>query len=422
MRLVIPLALITAYALMIYLCKDTSGFKLIEITIATLMIHGIFSGQTAAYGIYWFAAAYGYVIPAMLFVLLMVVYKNKGKYTPLLCVALCLSSEQAMAMTLVWIIGNMIWDVTQRKRIPSICIISLILSFCAALLFVGSPASRARMTSENNLAFSGLGIADKLANNIDIILETMLYRNGRIWPVYYLTIVLFASINLAMSSEKKPVMVLHSVFACLTGAVVALTMVGIERNPTINGLVFLYFTLTFVEFITFGIKKADRSLALAALSTGASVALLLIMPEIPGRTFIPFILLSGILAAGVIANTDTRGQKVLLLCCLIAFTLCSSSNLKRIYSGYKENATVLGINESRMIEASDRIKSGEDIDVIEQYKMPYAEFAGQMPYDYGVEFMTYWIDSYYQIPYDKQYIWYDYPSRENPVVVDIEKK
>ena len=421
MRVVMPIVLMAIYMLIINLHKSASDLRLIEITIATLMLHGVFTMQTAAYGLYWFAAAYGYVIPTMLFMLLVTIYKKNGKCLPLLCIVLCLSSEQAVAMTLVWIVGNMIWDVTHRTKISYISVVCLVLSIVASMVLVLSPASQARMSSDSNLAFSGMKILDKLSQNVTIIVETMLYRNGKIWPIYYLTVIILLSGNLAITSQGKWKKIAHGVFTFLTGIFIILSIEydKIDKSQMTYNIFFLYFVLSFVELIIYGINKADRTFAVAAISGGASVALLLLMPEIPGRTFIPIIFLTGFFAARVISYADKNIEKVIVLCCNIAFVLFSGNNLITTYEGYKTNAKVLLANECRMIEMSDRLASGEEVDVIELYKVPYHEYCGQMPYFEGLEFMTYWMDNYYHVPYKTQYIWYEYPSGDNPTFVNI---
>ena len=52
------------------------------------------------------------------------------------------------------------------------------------------------------------------------------------------------------------------------------------------------------------------------------------------------------------------------------------------------------------MEAGDKLKNGETVNVVELYKMSDESYAGQQVYDINVSYMKFWIDEYYSLPYD----------------------
>ena len=161
MRICIPLCIGVTYYLAIRLAmpKDYNSDKKCLVTFFVLSSFGLMPLRVVKFGIYWFAAACGYIIPVMNFLLLVYLYRKTGNiYTIIqsaLIIVLCISSEQAIAMTLVWIISNMIYDKCLKRIISAKQIFFLIIALTASGLLICSPASQARMSSAgtNDVSF-----------------------------------------------------------------------------------------------------------------------------------------------------------------------------------------------------------------------------------------------------------------------------
>ncbi len=111
------------------------------------------------------------------------------------------------------------------------------------------------------------------------------------------------------------------------------------------------------------------------------------------------------------------GRDVLVYILMIPFIIVNSQNLQQIYKGYQSNVEILEYNAFKLTEASEQLKNGQNIQIVELYKIPQPIFAGPQVYSNEVAYMKFWIDQYYELPYTIEYIYYDYPSKENAISI-----
>lgn len=152
MRIFLPISILMIYVLIykMIITKDVNVKNRIILTIFLCFSYGMFGMNVCKEGFYWFAAAFGYVVPVAFFLYFVRLYRGTTcKWAlPILAFILCISSEQMIVMTVVYIFINIILDIYSKIKIKKIYLITFFVAIASAAIMVGSPASRSRMTSE----------------------------------------------------------------------------------------------------------------------------------------------------------------------------------------------------------------------------------------------------------------------------------
>lgn len=420
MRIALPLCILFIYLIMYDLTKKTemkSGTKIL-VTTFLCFSYGIFNISICHYGFYWFIAAFNYVFPMLFFLMFCHVYRNKSKILPAIAFFLCLFSEQMLAMVLVFIMYNCIIDLYDRKKLDVIYIITAISAILSSVLMISSPASRGRMISEGNREFYNRPFLDKVFYNSERIVNLFFNETGVLFVLMLLLFFLFVSVQLIINKDRFRV--IHILWGGFTSLLIFIFCCDkISYAINFDGkthLLFLYFIFSFGEIFIFYYKN-DQSKASWVVATAASMGVLLLVPEIPIRTFIPFMFMCILFSADIITRVKRRDTFVLICAIMIPYMFLSISNLSSIYSGYKKNSIILDYNNSKLIEARDKLDNGETVTVVELYKMIDDVYTGQQAYDLNISYMKFWMDAYYSLPFEVEYVYYDYPTKDNPVSI-----
>ena len=64
-------------------------------------------------------------------------------------------------------------------------------------------------------------------------------------------------------------------------------------------------------------------------------------------------------------------------------------------------------------EAKVLLQNGMEITEVELYRLKDDMYAGAQVYHDSVSYMKFWMDEYYQLPYEITYVYYDYGTRNN---------
>lgn len=437
MRLIMP-ACCTFIYLLIYrfICDDlnthigssSSQYDNAIIALFLCLSHGLFTISICNYGLYWFAAAYGYIIPFLLFLFWATKNRYAKWYSPIIAFFLCISSEQAVAMTLVFIFYQIIIMLLSKVQINKLHFLSLFAACFGTLLMLLSPASRSRLT--NNTWFYEKNLLDKIIYNSNVIINNFFNYLGSGIVILFLLVIWISSIILFVKYKNIINRILQIVVNISTMIIAFIFFY--DKKYLLNSqyetisILFIYFIIAFVElFILY--LKLDLSKAVWPLVCAASVGMLLIVPELPLRTFIPFIFLVILIGGDYLALIlKVRSPRKLLkysfiLICFIPYILFTSQNLYTIHQGYKGNSFVMEYNDCMLNEASDKIKSGLEVNSIKLYRLIDDTYAGQQVYHSGIIYMQYWIDEFYSLPFKTEFIFYDYPTGDNPVSICVEQ-
>lgn len=420
MRIVLPVVITFIYFLEVkIICQKISKKNEIIVTLFVLISYGVIPLSVCNYGVYWFAAAYGYIIPILLLVVLIYYYNAEGKrYSIIRYVVtflLCISSEQAVVMTITWILGNMAYEYIKKHQIEKRNIFLFVDSILGAILLICSPASRSRLTTSDTYGES--------------IIKKIFYYTGRTisqihvlgnllqYTLFLLPLIICIIKIYKRNSKRHLISVMYIIFMIIYNTLYNL---GIYKFPDLADiLVWLIFFSLFFVYVFLHIIKINYQIAIVTVAMFSSIGIMFIMPEAPLRTFIPFLLLLPMMCAPVFLSIETKSAKMITLSILTIGSIFSLINLKSIFCGYKQNSKIMTINESRMLEVSDKIRAGESISQIHLYKAKNNEYCGQQPYFDGISYMLFWYDNYYSLPYSIKYVFREYPIGEEEITIDI---
>lgn len=419
MRIFFPIC-VTGIFCMIY-SRTISAIKSeVQKTIGAILLvlsYGIFDIGICREGLYWFAAAFGYVVPMFLFFLFLKMRKG-GVFQCLLAFLLCLSCEQMVAMMVFGGVTNLILFFWEKRKVDKADVKILFFSLLGGVIMVLSPASRNRLTAPENMDFYKLGLFEKVLWNINVIVEHLFSRQRIIFCIFLLLLLMFSSLILLKGGRGKIVKVVNAVyiFSCLLCILYCVSLYrGLMHIPSkyFCYILFLHLLSGFVNLNVLYFKLDQKMIPIITAGM-ASIGLLLIMPVIPLRTFIPigFIIIFCMMdiLGRLIAD---RNIGIPMVYIPAAFVM--SINIFTIYRGYMQNVEVLSYNHSRLTEAGELSKNGVIIDEIILYKMKDDTYSGGQVYYTGIGYMKWWIDKYYAIPRGIEYVYYDWATRNNGI-------
>ena len=203
-------------------------------------------------------------------------------------------------------------------------------------------------------------------------------------------------------------------FAALVGAVLILLpginfsqMIAQYGSATALGLFILL--LSAIGITRYYLVKGYGFLLLIFWTSVVSLGCLIVSPELPNRIILPFILMSFILMANSFAGTKEllKNKKLRFatgICIVLPIVVVSAKNAWTIYKGYEENYAVLEHNDAALRDASVAIKSGDSITYVQLRALPQPFYACDMVYDDGLEFMKWWMSSYYDLSDNTVYV------------------
>lgn len=414
-RVFLPVTILLIY-LLIYrtIVAQKSDSRTQYFTLVFLCFsYGLFGIQIYNTGFYWFAATYVYIVPVAFFMIFDQLYQNNKIFAPIVSFFLCLFSELMVAMSLIYTTINIGNQIIHKRKVEKNHWFSLLTSLVATSIMLMSPASRGRMTNDSNISFYNMNLYEKIVRNGNLIINHFFFLTGNVFVWFVLIVSLLMTIKMII--EKK-----FRIFYISLGisTVIIMYLFSIEKikNNIEHYMLFflLYFICVFVGlFIYF--MNSDFHMATLVVGATSTVGVLLIVPEIPIRTFIPCMFMFIMFGGRILTDFLYTKQAMFIYILLIPFIMINTQNLHQVYKGYQSNVEVLEYNDFKLTEANRQLEYGYDIQKVELYKIPQPIFAGPQVYNDGVTYMKFWIDQYYELPYTTEYIYYDYPSKENAV-------
>ena len=416
MRLVMPVGILLTYYLgyRLITAGDFKGEKWL-VSLFLMISYGAIPLSVANSGLYWFAAAYGYVIPIFNFLLLVSIYRSK-KYTVLkyiLVFVLCISSEQAVVMTGSWIVCNLIYDYWKEHKFNQADGLLLADAVFSTLILVGSPASRSRMTGSNDYT---RGFVERTIDYIKRTIFQMFSLDVTIQLLILFTLVLLC-VLLFQKTKKKCALAGIGYVALACAGYWMRTQGRISDTPfgiLWGGVYLLLFVYGFWYFMI-----RDHRMAFVLVSMYSAVGIMFLMPEAPMRIYIPFLFLLTMVCGYLYVQVAGKMERLLVFSALVLFSLNAVGNAKMIYQGYCENAKILTINHSKLLEAADQIAAGVEVKAVDLYRVKDSQYSGQQPYSNGLSYMLFWYDNYYNLPYKTQYNYGEYPTGEGKIEIKI---
>lgn len=269
--------------------------------------------------IYWVAGSVNYVwVFTLLSSLIYLHHKygfHKNKYINMLIIfTLCLLHECTMVFTIVYILGNMIFDWYKSKKFDKDYIFYII-SFLGSLVLLLSPANQNRLISDG--VWNNLNIIEKLLTAIPIVSKNILNLTNYKMPLSYIFI-LVISILLIKNKDKFSI-------SNLILIIINMVLIYVLNN---NWLYFILVLLLVIGEIYTHIKNKQYENTILCLSMYAVVYFNILTPTYavgrPNYFFYMYIILVSIsLLNEIILNSKNTKKILYIILPIIATSLLS---------------------------------------------------------------------------------------------------
>ena len=410
-------AIVLGVILSAYACIDKSemgaaGRALLAAILSLLF--GTISVTVARQGLYWFAAFYSYVTPAIPFLALSrMLFKDSDSRrrgrgigeTALLTLLAFLtgfSQEQWWVAACVLIGLSILAGLaagTRRDPVLPALILKLFIflgAFLGGLIILLSPALRLRIGRDTaNLEFASLSLPGKIIHNLRIILTVFTTESNKPWVTIFLLAMILLSLRLIFSGQGNPI--LHGIHLA------AALLVFVEAGPVIRHRFILwtiYLLIATAEIIFFYVTEGNIAHLSVYLAACASVACMLVVPELPNRFLTMWLLLSLVLIGDIAASRLSAADSMPVILFAVVLAGFAVPNMERIAEGYRENYRILLENEALLEDASGSgaANSAGTPETITLERQASYDYGGEMMYVENYSFMEYWIREYYDLP------------------------
>lgn len=376
------------------------------VALLLVVCYGLISVSVHRQGTYWFAAFFLYTTPIIPLLIYCLLYKKLKSNTSMLTVItsgvllflFSFSQEQlsvaATGTAIIFLLINTIY----RKQY---WIRHLYYSLCSAMgtmILFCSPAIHQRAMTGNNSGFAELSITEKIMHNYPIVLKLFFMRENILFIIFVLVVGCTLSYTLFMLETKKKKFYLISLLYELIFCVV--WYLGLQ-----NIVLETVWIILFAVQLIFYFKNQGKDCYFYIFSVlFLSYACLVVVAELPFRLVIPGSLLLSIFCADILNTTmnvvaDKNYLKSLLVCSVILVTVISINNSFHIWRGYAENYVVHQYNDEILSN-----KNNQDADKIYLRKVPDILYGCEMVYYDGFGYMKKWMDDYYGISYETEYV------------------
>ena len=388
--------------------------KLIGAAILVLS-YGLFDIRVCKDGLYWFAAAFGYIVPVLLFLLFIKINRTNSVFQYLIIFLICLSCEQMVAMTFSFLGTKTILSLLEKRKLDRKDVIGFMISIVGGMVMILSPASRNRINNPGNIAFRELNFLDKLLTNVNHIIRLLFNGTGILFVTFLFVLFIITALFILKMEFNKPLKIANAGYIMISVLIWFCFVKGVlnfSSQMTCYGL-FFYFVIGFVDILVL-YNKLCREMITLIIAGMASIGLLLVVPEIPVRTFIPFIFITIWLMMDLISRVMRQHMGMMgYTIAGIPYAIVMITNMMLIYQGYLANTEVLKYNDAMLEEAKVLLQNGMEITEVELYRLKDDMYAGAQVYHDSVSYMKFWMDEYYQLPYEITYVYYDYGTRNN---------
>lgn len=388
-----------------------------------LILYGTFCLRSVRDSVYWYSASALYVWPLLPFlgciwcaVLLKKKETNlrKGLFV-LLAFMAAFSQEQISVLMIVWITMFILFVGREQKTLNGKIHIPIYLGLAGiAALFGGvitimAPGNFVRAGTCDEY-YSKKFLIRTIENAGKIVNCNIGYWN---WIFVLIMTIVFGTAA-AIFFKKRKIVVLMFAFAgyfilehfmpwrMQTAVLIFGVAVRFVWALCFFGILFIYY------------YKRKNYLLLSILAAGiCSQGAMLVSPTIYTRchTMMEFIfhlmLAECIISIGdaVFKKQNKRSTIGYYFCAglLCLYALC---NFCSIIGGYKRNGDIITINHDRLIKTAKSIESGYDIEKVELYKLYDDNYATNMPYQDGFDYIEGWMKNYYELPYEVRFVWH----------------
>lgn len=385
------------------------------------LLYGTIGIMIQRSGTYWFSASFLYAAPVPVFLSFAALYTRladrqlaaasaradapRPRYGRLLSAVLLLgflsafSHEQWTAAVIACILMVIGYKLKKGGRFQLTDAAVIAAAAAGAFPIFSSPAVRSRMA--HNQAYMEMSLAEKIFSNLRNI-GNMFFSGENI---NYLLILLlaFGCMGLLLIRLHRKMAWLHAFYILFTGSVLCyliiklkLHLLGAAAHSTVMLVcLYLYLLASACEILLLFYLK-DRFLpAVLFAAAVASMGCLVLAPELPLRTMLPFLFLSCSFLTCLFAAAELQ-WKPACVPALLVLAAVSLPNMRQIYHGYAANYAVHMYNEARIREAA--AQKGNAPETVSLYQNLDGLCCYEMVYDPNFSNIIRWMREYYDLP------------------------
>lgn len=268
-----------------------------------------------------------------------------------------------------------------------------------------APGNFARANGNRYNEFYSKSMIKRLLDNLNSIIDINIGPYN--WIFIFLLSVLLG-IAVAIYAKKK--------WICIVSCIFSMYFI-LEQTVSISNefRVFLrvvwiiyYFSILFWYYF-----KQKKYVFLSLLISGVmSQGMMIISPVVPLRSHTMMEFMLHILFVDCIIsiynNLDLkRLEKTLYIICLTMTCIYSTHNLMITLTGYKSNYEINQINHYKLVETHKKYLSGCKLTDVILYKLCDDRYAHDMPYHLNSKYIEEWMKSYYELPDELIFNWFD---------------
>lgn len=392
-----------------------------KLALFIVSLYGVFEIMLFRNAIFWITASVLYlfpILPFLMFIYYYVLLKKNYKFIHIFvaCFLVFISSfsqEQISAMVVSFTFLYFLFDCLKNKKFNYKNFLVFVFSVIGFAILFLSPGSKQRLLFTPD--FYNLSIFAKVKQNLPNIIFSIFGGYTRIFTLLFFTSVVYISYKNMMKSKKIfriidtisllscSIVLGFSIFKhdCYFNWIYSYTNVPIIKL-FIMFLIVVQLLLTIYSVVVFFINDGKFVISELFLSSIASQLVMIVAPYFPLRSamimqFIIFIIIAYIFYK-FIDDNKTSFVMVPVIVILIF-------NYLEITYGYYRNNNVNYQNHIKMIDVSNKIKSGEKVKKIILQKLPNILYSCDQPYTEGFEYITFYMKVYYNIPLDVEVIY-----------------
>ena len=397
------------------LCAGIKGRHLLGMFILCLC-YGLIPIELHNRGTYWFAAFFFYYLPIIFISLFAYFYYRwrndlNLKHTAILVgLSLCSSWSVenwsvAMVISMMTILGI---DVVKTKRIHLQHILFTMASLTGMAIMFLSP---------------GLGQIAENAGYNALNMEFILMRTKTVFCQFfsgynhaYLFVLITCILILNFILIRRYRMLIDKIEGVFLAVIDFVELFFKDLWRELFGsrygiiIILLFLISLLVPICRYYYHKKNARQTLVLYTAFLSMASLACVPNVSIRTFIPFILCSLTIIEDAfqecyLLTKDCRFMAVLEILLSVYIVCFSVMNTSAIYEGYKKNYKTHMENHRILLDTQKAIEEGAEISEVHLAKNPDDQYAAGMLYQNGYEWFEFFIDAYYELPADIQYLY-----------------
>lgn len=421
MRIIQTLVIIGIYVIMYRTLVVQDNRKNIIISIILVSLFASIGILQMKNGVYWFTASVLYLWPMLFFLLSILLQRKKNKtkkcviFNAILFFLAGFSFEQYAVMVIVYALFVLILEKVNNHKISIdnfvICASGIVGAMCELL----APGNFVRNSSNLYEKFYETPFIPRTIENLKKLLQINLGYSNEIYVIFICVAIGGVIVNLFVNGKIN-----CRIRDISIGALIFLVIGYILcRVKNVSGIVYIEgcIALMFCVYASIYFVYSKRYYCLGLLLAGiCSQGMMIVSPAIVERCALPFTFIMHFLLAIEITEVSVK-NKIYLNIIIGILVIASWVNYAIILHGYRGNSTINEINHYKLVEKSERISAGEDIDSIILYKLVDDTYASDMPYQQN--FMEAWWKEYHNLPQNIRFVWRDYqkPSECHEVVV-----